>query len=239
MRDYGKIETKFWAWAKRKKLSNDAKVMALYLLSGPHSTSVGIYYLPDGYIVADLEMGIETVTQTLSELFEVGFAKRCVETDFIFIEDYIFHNPPENKNVGKSMIKIILQIPDDFTFFNDLKEKLEPFTERFTDGFINGLGNGIATPKPKPKPKPKDDEKPDFYHKTNISLSFVPCSEALEDIKRKNLDKDDTLKAFINHYTANKHKVADWQAQFRSWVANARVNNQNPPMRKPKRKNWG
>lgn len=69
-------------------------------------------------------------------------------------------------------------------------------------------------------------EKEDFHHMTYVSLSFTPCSEALEDIERKNLDKDDVIKSFINNYTASKHKSADWKAKFLAYVANARPNNQ-------------
>ena len=159
-RNYGKIESKFWAWATRNKLSAEARIMALYLLSGPHASSIGVYYLPDGYVSADLGMGSETVSHTLSELSRKGFAYRCSSTDFIFIPGFLEHNPPENINVGKMMQKTIDAIPDEFSYWFEFKELLKPYGKRFGNGFINGLPNRMATPEPEPEPEP-DVKKPE------------------------------------------------------------------------------
>lgn len=144
MRDYGKIECGFWPWAKKKKLTEEGKILALYLLSGPHSNSIGCYILPEGYIMADLGWAPETISKAYMELSRNGFAYGCDKTDYIFISDHIEHNPPANPKVGVSMVKIINKIPSDFSYWPELIECLKPYNKRFPDGFINGLSNGIA-----------------------------------------------------------------------------------------------
>ena len=163
MRDYGKVETKFWGWALKNKLSNDARTLALYLLTGPHSNSIGCYRLPDGYITADLGLTSETITDALSELSKNGFAHRCKITDFLFLPDYLRHNKPENPNVGSSMARLADTIPSDFSYGLELTEKLKPFGKRLPTGFVNGLGNRFETltlTYPLPEPNQPDPPSP-------------------------------------------------------------------------------
>lgn len=146
MREYGKIESKYWQWARRKNLSVNAKLLSVYLLSSPHSNSIGCFELVIGYVMADFGWSEDETNQVFQELEKLGFAKRCLETDFVFIPDFINHNKPENINVGKNMAKTIAAIPREFTYWTDFIEVLKPYYKRFPDGFINGLAKGIATP---------------------------------------------------------------------------------------------
>ena len=41
MREYGKINTRFWADTKMLRLTVNARFMVVYLLTGPHTNSVG------------------------------------------------------------------------------------------------------------------------------------------------------------------------------------------------------
>ncbi len=180
MRTFGKIEPKFWMWAKRHELSPEAKLMAVYLLTSPHSNTIGCYYLPDGYLVEDLQPpldpspqtvtdtvskpfpnGFETVTQTLSELFRKGFCRRCDTTMYLWICDFINHNPPENPNVAKNMARAIQEIPREFTYWPEFIEVLKPYMKRFPKGFEtvvsnfgkpfrNGMPNGMPNKEPEP-----------------------------------------------------------------------------------------
>lgn len=115
MREYGVVFTSFWNHKKMRPLSEDGRVAALYLLTSPHSNSIGSYLLPDGYAVDDLQWTRERVSEALGELSQKGFAKRFADGRHIAVCDFIEWNEPENPNVLKAMVKQFNQLPDDLT----------------------------------------------------------------------------------------------------------------------------
>lgn len=146
MAEYGKVETGFWAWARRHRLSDEARQLALYLLTCPHRNSIGVYYLPDGYVLSDLGWSLETVSERFEELFQNRFVYRCERTEFVFIRDHISHNPPANPNVTTSMLKLVDEIPSEFSYWSELKEQLKRLPKPFDEEFLNGLPNGSSNP---------------------------------------------------------------------------------------------
>jgi hypothetical protein len=47
MRDYGKVYSTFWSSDTTSPLSDDGKLLALYLMTCGHSTIAGVFRLPD------------------------------------------------------------------------------------------------------------------------------------------------------------------------------------------------
>ncbi|MFC0047777.1 hypothetical protein [Rheinheimera tilapiae] len=112
MRDYGKVHSSFWTSDTIRDMSEDARYLALYLLTSPHGTISGVFRLPDGYVCEDLQWTSERVRITLLELLEKGFANRCETTKWVYICKHFEWNKPENPNQRKSAKKIALSIPD-------------------------------------------------------------------------------------------------------------------------------
>ena len=53
MRDYGKISPQFWTGKTGKAIKAggpESVVIAVYLMSSPHSNMIGMYYLPMMYL---------------------------------------------------------------------------------------------------------------------------------------------------------------------------------------------
>jgi hypothetical protein len=111
MRDYGKVYSTFWSSQTTGSMSDDAKLLALYLMSCPHSTIAGVFRLPDGYVSEDLGWPLERVAKGFAELFDNGFANRCETTKWVWIRKHLEWNKPENPNQRKSAAKIALSIP--------------------------------------------------------------------------------------------------------------------------------
>lgn len=137
MRAYGKVKSTFWT--RRKRLSDKAKLLSLYLMSCPHGSSNGCFYLPPAYIMGDLGWVYETVAQTLSELSREGFAYHCPMTEWVFIARFLHHNPPENGNVGKKMAIEAEMVPSNFSYLPEFVESLKPYAERFPKGFVKQM----------------------------------------------------------------------------------------------------
>ena len=112
MRDYGKVYTRFWSGDTARSLSDSGRLLALYLLTSPHSNIAGVFQLPDGYICEDMQWTPEQVSEGFRELFQKGFANRCETSKWVWVIKHLEWNPPENPNQKKAVIKQALSVPD-------------------------------------------------------------------------------------------------------------------------------
>ena len=114
MRDYGKVHTSFWSSDDMRHLSDDARLLALYLLTGQHTNMIGCFRLPDGYITEDVNWPIERVSKGLLELSQRGFITRNPKSKWVFITNFMRWNAIDNVNQAVAALKLFGQIPDDF-----------------------------------------------------------------------------------------------------------------------------
>ena len=112
MREYGKVYTAFWADPSMRAMSEDARTLALYLLTCPHGNLIGLFRLPDAYAADDLQWSIERVSKGFRELFERGFCDRDGASNWLVIPNYTRWNQFENPNVAKSASKVFESAPD-------------------------------------------------------------------------------------------------------------------------------
>lgn len=79
MRDYARIVPRFWVQGTGEKLRNhrDARTLALYLMSNPHSDMCGIYYLPIPMMAFELGFSEQEVRDALAVLgrHDIDFAR--------------------------------------------------------------------------------------------------------------------------------------------------------------------
>lgn len=111
MRDYGKVYATFWSSDTTGGMSDDGKLIALYLMTCSHSTIAGVFRLPDGYVSEDLGWRLERVAEGFHELSDKGFANRCETTKWVWVRKHLEWNPPENPNQRKSAAKVAAGIP--------------------------------------------------------------------------------------------------------------------------------
>lgn len=158
-RDYGRVSTRFWNSQDIRALSDRGKLLANYLLTGPHSNSIGAYLLPDAYVADDLGWSTETVSKALSELFEKGFCERFSDGRHIVVCKFLDWNPIENPNVGKGALKQLEQLPDDVVLHHVL-DGLQQYAKQFPDGFETVLERlrNIEPDRTITEPKPEMDK---------------------------------------------------------------------------------
>ncbi|MDQ3039768.1 MAG: hypothetical protein M3R16_08230 [Pseudomonadota bacterium] len=140
MRDYGKVHTGFWASETLRELDADAKLLALYLLTSPHTTMIGAFHLPAAYACEDLSWNVERFRNGLETLSKAGFSIYCEKTRWVWIVKFLTFNRPENPNQWKSAGKLITSIPENASFKNAAAETV-----------VKPLNN---TPVPAPVPVP-------------------------------------------------------------------------------------
>ncbi|EIP0082487.1 hypothetical protein LRK94_000787 [Salmonella enterica subsp. enterica serovar Ridge] len=112
MRDYGKVHTSFWISDGMRQVSDDARLLALYLLTGQHTNMIGCFRLPDGYVSEDLGWPFERVSKGFDELSRNGFVSRDSTSKWVLIRNFMTWNSIENPNQGISALRLFSQVPD-------------------------------------------------------------------------------------------------------------------------------
>jgi hypothetical protein len=133
MRDYGKVFSTFWTSETTRDLSDDGKLLAFYLLTGPHTSLIGSFRLPDGYASGDLGWAPERVSKGFEDLFQKGFATRDEESNWGVVHNYLKFNPIKNPNQFKSAIKLFGQIPDTAAIKSIVAAALENYCDKLPE----------------------------------------------------------------------------------------------------------
>lgn len=180
-RDYGRISTQFWKHPDVRELSSEAKLLAGYLLTCPHSNAIGAYLLPDAYIADDLKWSQSTVSKAFAELFKMGFCERFKDGRHICIIEYLAWNPIENPNVATGAKRALDQLPDDpalIHVFNGMKR----YSQHFKDGWQTVAERFRNT---EPFTEPLTDTEVDIARSANadeIAACFQTYNEVAEEL---------------------------------------------------------
>ena len=90
MRDYAKLAPTFWTGETGKALrrrGSEAVIVALYLVSSPHSNMLGLYYQPVPYMAHETGLGQEGTVKGLQACVEVGFCSYDSDTDMVWVHE--------------------------------------------------------------------------------------------------------------------------------------------------------
>lgn len=164
MRDYGRVYSSFWTSEDTRTLSDDGRLLALYLLSGPHGTIAGVCRLPEGYVHEDLGWSIKRVREGFTELFRKGFANRCGTTDWVWICRFLAWNTPENPNQWKAARKIAASVPRNCSWKAAFSRVFDLAADGNTEPLPEPSGNGSGTLH-EPLPTQEQDQKQDLEQK--------------------------------------------------------------------------
>lgn len=99
---YTKIESIIWRDAKFQKLTVEARLAFIYLLTCPHRNILGLYVLPEDYAASDLGWTQAKFRAAVSSLEQACMVSRTNE--FVLLVNYLKHNAPENPNSIKAGI---------------------------------------------------------------------------------------------------------------------------------------
>jgi len=109
MREYGQIQCAFWQSQDAQQWTDAGKLLAAYLMTGPHSNGLGCYRCPDGYVMADLGWSQERVSEGFAELSRSGFAYRF--EGVVFIPGFLRWNKVANGNVAAARMAEFEALP--------------------------------------------------------------------------------------------------------------------------------
>ena len=111
MREYSKISVSLWHSEKFVKLSDQGKLLYLYLHSCPHINSTGCFYLPKGYLMADLGWEDRAMDRAIEEL-SIELIQWNFDKNIVLIKRFLEHSPITNKKHGMGAVNRISLLPD-------------------------------------------------------------------------------------------------------------------------------
>lgn len=159
MREYGQVQCSLWHSTDFQGASDDARILALYLLTGPHSNGIGCYRLPDGYVAGDLGWDSERVSKAFDELSANGFAKRL--EGVVLLPNFLRWNRIQNGNIAKARAAEFEALPKGQAKVLAARALLT-FGNHWAKGFVAALetiSKGYANQNPT-LPNPKEEAKP-------------------------------------------------------------------------------
>ncbi|MGC8537154.1 MAG: hypothetical protein ACP5QR_16825 [Rhizomicrobium sp.] len=223
MRDYGRVYTTFWSSADIRALSDDAKLLALYLLTSPHTTIIGAFRLPDGYVTEDLGWSAQRVRKGFDELFRKGYANRCETVKWAWIRKFLEWNAPENPNQWKAARKLAAQIPADCSWKPEFYrafaiasgEEPPQIPEPFSNGCQTlskpetGTGTGTGTGTERRARKRASRVPAEFQPDLDYARSQLPDIDAEREAQKF---RDWEFKT----------PRSDWAATWRNWIGTCR-----------------
>ena len=102
MRDYGKVSPQFWTGTTGRKiraLGANAQVVALYLMTCPASSMIGLYSLPLPMLAHETGIPLEGACKALLSLSEVGFAEYDEANEIVLVHAMARHQ------IGERVVK--------------------------------------------------------------------------------------------------------------------------------------
>jgi uncharacterized phage protein (TIGR02220 family) len=110
MRDYAKLSPQFWINATGRKIKQaglSTQLIALYLITNPHATMLGLYYLPITFIAHETGLSLADATQSLHILCQIGFCSYDDVSEYIWVHEMAAEQIGASLKVTDNRIKAI------------------------------------------------------------------------------------------------------------------------------------
>ena len=114
MRSYARVSPLLWIGRTGKSLRGDpeSQVVMTYLLTSPHSNSIGLYYLPISYICSDTGISNEGASKAIRRLSEGGFMGYDRSSEVVFVYEMAKWQIGDSLNPADKQVKGIQAIYD-------------------------------------------------------------------------------------------------------------------------------
>lgn len=201
-----------WAHARREKWNDDERTLAAYLLTCPHRTTEGFFWMPKPYMWADLGWDPARLDHAFATLRTQDFIDYDDAAEVLLIVKAMKYQRPDNENQQKAAVKALHALPENRLwprFLSAAQEYAQPFTEAlrkglpqaFTEGF--GLRQDKPSPSPAPSPTPLNPPTPQGGADGDDAGASEPDSR-----------KPDPVEAVMAHFNA-KWVPDPWQKDLR------------------------
>ncbi len=205
---YTGIYDTFWTDKKVESLSDDAKLLFLYLITCPHRNIIGFYRLPKKYIAADLDWSVERVSKGLGMLCEAGLIGYDETVSIVLIRKFLRHNPINNPNQEKAAESKISELEDNslfgefLAFLNTLAKPLKTLEETVSKRLPEGFRNKEPEPEERIKNQKYEPEEECMH-----GAEAAPCRPAVTPVISLTLNDK-------SEYAVSDEQVEEWTKLF-------------------------
>lgn len=108
MREYSRVSPSFWVGntgRQIRSLGTECQVVAMYLLTSPHSNMLGLYYIPIPYISHETGIPFEGASKALRSLENVGFCHYHSESEVIWVVEMAKYQIGETLSENDKRVK--------------------------------------------------------------------------------------------------------------------------------------
>lgn len=167
---YRKVSPLFWTGSTGRSLREagpEVRLMALYLLTGPHSHMCGIYHLPIAYLANDLRRTFEGASKDLQKCVDMGFCAYDSDVEVVWVINMMRMQIGESVPSGDNRIKYIYKHLDNLPY--------TPLIRNFVDTYSQSHNlqmKGLT------KDLPKDLSKPVTEYSTSSTPPYPPLGES-------------------------------------------------------------
>jgi len=181
MARYRKVSVRIWNDEKFRDLSDDGKLVFLFLITHPHMTSLGAMRATPEGLASELGWPPERFSEGYRQPLSKGMVEYDPEACCLVLPNFIKHNVPENPNVVKSWASLQDLIPEcqlkDALIQrvrNFLDEYGEGYAKAFREAFPIPFGKGMAYRMAKPEPEPEPEQEQEHEEEeTTLSGSLA------------------------------------------------------------------
>jgi hypothetical protein len=202
---YYRVSPKFWATAEQRGWDDDAKLLALYLLTGPHRTTEGIFRLPRKYAQADLDWSPQRFAERLGQLIADGFCDYDDDAQVVIVLGAMKYQSTANDNMVTAALRRLRELPE-----TRLTSTFEQLAERFDQRLHQRLPEGFGEPQalalaPALAPSPGE------------SSTQVDAADGESDAADPSADDASEFEAFWGQYPARGGKKLGKAAALVEW----------------------
>lgn len=110
---------------KFSSLSDQAKLLFMYLYVNPHSNLAGAFYLPEGYIRNDIDRSVAQLEKPIAELEGKGLVRYCKRTSWVWLNRHLDYEPIRGEKQIAGFAKLARYIPETCSFYEDFKRNFD------------------------------------------------------------------------------------------------------------------
>jgi hypothetical protein len=144
-RKFGQIESGFWHSKKLHAATDQAKLLAVYLLSCPHRNSSGMFRVPLAYIGADLGWPEKQVRIQVSELVSRRLIEYDEQVSILRFVGWFGHNEVDNRKHAQAVINQIEELKCSSPVYKAHVSAFLAYLNRSAKEYLDGLDTGRLT----------------------------------------------------------------------------------------------
>lgn len=218
---WSRVRTQIWKDEKFRVFDDDTRLLFFYLITSPHSSSIGFYYLPLSYAAEDLKWPLNKLNKPMKTLIDLNIITYDYENQLMLINNHFKHNPLENHNQAKWAGKIINSLPQS-PLFDCFYQLIKPFHKPFMQQLFEAVEERIAgsparAPAEPVPPKPEKEKPPKIKYGEfkNVLLTEEELNKLISGWGSETFQK--RLAEFSKGKAAGGYKYASDYAALLKW----------------------